>query len=102
MPKNIRRGFDKLHILLSPHRMTAAFFVTGSRSHDSPIFRKMYKQWIPQGTGHVMLDATCPCKANCNMIRGSGRIPVICPKSNMNAKGIQRVGRNAQMASGRP
>ncbi len=83
-----RRGFDKLHILLSPHGMIAACAVTGGRRHDSPVFREMFEGWIPRGTGHVMLDAAYPCKANCRVIRESGRIPVICPKSNMRPKGF--------------
>ena len=83
-----RRGFDKLHILLAPHGMIAACAVTGGRRHDSPVFREMLRRWIPRGAGHVMLDAAYPCKDNCEMIKGGGRIPAICPKKNMSPRGF--------------
>ena len=90
-----RRGFDKLHILLSPHGMIATCTVTGGRAHDSPIFREMYKK-IPCDTRHVILDATYPCKANCNVIKASSCTPVICPKSNMKPKGFNALCTGAQ------
>ncbi len=83
-----RRGFDKLHVLLAPHGMIVSCAVTGGRRHDSPVFREMFGRWVPRGTGHVMLDAAYPCRANCEMIKGSGRRPVICPKSNMRPRGF--------------
>lgn len=83
-----RREFDKLHILLAPHGMIAACQVTKGRRHDSPVFREMYKLYIPKGKGHVILDAAYPAKKNCELIKDSGRIPVICFKKNMKPKGF--------------
>ncbi len=97
-----RRGFDKLHVLPAPHGMIAACAVTGGRRHDSPVFREMFGRWVPRGTGHVMLDAAYPCKANCEMIKDGGRRPVICPKSNMRPMGVQRACRDARVAPRRP
>ena len=83
-----RREFDKLHLLMAPHGMIVACKVTRGRALDSPIFYEMYTRCIPDGHGHVMLDAAYPSQRNCEAIASSGRTPVICPKSNMKPKGF--------------
>ncbi len=91
--KDAKRGiisrleFNKLHILVAPHGMIVTCAVTAGRMHDSPVFREMYGR-IPQGSGHVMLDAAYLCGANCDAIARSGRTPVIYPKRNSGSKGL--------------
>ena len=87
-----RREFDKLHVLVAPHGMISACMVTYGRRHDSPVFREMFGR-IPKGTGYVLLDAAYLAKENCTAIAGSGRRPVICPKSNSVPRGFGPMGK---------
>ena len=87
-----RKLFDKLHVLVSPHGMIVACEVTRGRAHDSPIFRDMFKM-VPDGSGHVLLDAAYLAKQNCQIIADSGRTPVICPKENSKPRGFSPMGK---------
>lgn len=86
-----RREFNKLHILISPHGRIVTCAITPGRTHDSPVFREMYGR-IPGGGGYTILDAAYLARKNCRMIADSGRIPVICPKSNSAPKGLHPMG----------
>ncbi len=81
-----KRGFVKLHILVRPKGKIAACETTGGTVHDSPTFRVMFRR-IPEGSGHVILDAAYDAHANCTLIERSGRTPVIWPKKNHVAHG---------------
>ena len=86
-----RRGFSKLYVLMAPHGMIVTCEVTAGRRHGPPVFREMYGR-IPQGRGHVILDAAYPARANCDAIELSGRDPVICPRSNSKPNGLHAMG----------
>ena len=76
---------------MAPRGMTAECGATAGRAHDSPVFREVHKR-VPLGSGHVILDATYPARANCDVIARSGRDPVICPKKNSRPKGYHAMG----------
>ncbi len=86
-----RREFNKLHILIAPHGRIVTCAVTAGRTHDSPVFREMYRR-IPEGGGDTILDAAYLARENCRVIARSGRRPVICPKSNSAARGLHPMG----------
>ncbi len=83
-----RREFVKLHVVVDAGgRKIVSCAVTRGRTHDSPVFREMFGN-VPDGTGCVMLDAGYDAVKNYEMIRDSGRKPVICTRKNHVARGF--------------
>ena len=70
-----RREFVKLHVIVDARgRKIVSCAVTIGRTHDSPVFRRMFGS-VPDGTGCVMLDAGYDAVKNYKMIRDAGRRP---------------------------
>ena len=81
-----KRKFAKLHIVVAPKGRIVACCVTRGQDHDSPVFRKMMRV-VPYGDGYVILDKAYDAYKNCEIIRASGRRPVIVPKNGYVKKG---------------
>ena len=72
--------------------MTVACSVTCGGRHDSPAFRETCKN-VPEGSGYVLLDAAYLARRNRDVIADSGRMPVICPRKNCRARGLDPMGK---------
>ena len=76
------KDFDKMAILQSLHGMICAVEVMAGTANDSPSLRRLLA-FLPQGTGDVVLgDSAYANKPNCASVAGSGRTPIMAPKSN--------------------
>ena len=68
------------------HGKTCMACVTAGHANDAPCLWKMIKL-LPYGSGDVLGDAAYGSVKNCNVIRGSGRRPIINPKTGYVIKG---------------
>ena len=83
-----RHEFVKLHVVVyAKGRKIVSCAVTRGRAHDSLVFREMFGN-VPNSTGCVMLDAGYDATKNHEVIRYSGRRPVICTRKNHVARGF--------------
>ena len=80
------KDFVKLHIIHTPHGKICAATVTKGDAHDSPMLPHMLN-FLPPGTGDLRADSAYGSNENCDVIRETGRIPIISPKKNYVIKG---------------
>ena len=67
------------------HGKICAAMVTPGKANDSPYLRAMIAM-TPRGSGYVPADAQYGVMENCQVVQGSGRRPVIEPKSGYEIK----------------